>query len=72
MSKPTLSDRLSAPSPGVPTGRLILIIIAVLIAGFGFGAIVGKLFPPAPGPPATQSATRPATATSTSPTTVPR
>src|SRR4051812_13288958 len=59
MPKPTLSDRLSAPSPGIPTGRLILIILAVVIGGFALGAIIGKLFPPQPDPAAPTPATPP-------------
>lgn len=73
MPKPTLNDRLGAPSPGVPLGRLILIILAVLVGTFVIGAILGKLFPPKPIQiPTTQSTTtRAATVPATRPTTAP-
>ena len=64
MPKRTLHDRLAAPSPGVPLGRLILIIFAVLLGTFTIGAILGKFFPPKPiNIPSTQPTTTRTTST---------
>jgi hypothetical protein len=68
--RPSIVDRLAAPSPGIRTRKLVWMIAVVVLSGMTVGAILGKLFPewlpqrPTTLPSATHpSATIPATTT---------